>query len=145
MLSIALILVVVLVNVLVVPSATLEQVKNKSPIRRGFRGDGLDKLYSKSPPDPSLSKHLQGRSNRRRGKSCVQRSDTPNPLRDPFDTANPGDNDLILPNVRTPFADSDERYCPMFQYAVCDSGVYNERILRVGAGKWRLINCHRCE
>lgn len=99
-------------------------------------------------PSSSIPKTFRQRKARRSGQSCRQRSETPNPLRLPSTMNDLNDNEQnlpVLPTFRTPFADSDERYCPSFQYAVCDSGVDKERILRVGLGKWRLRNCNRCE
>lgn len=149
MYSITVLLVVMMVNFLFISSTMSEPVEKKSQSIRISRMESLDPStpYPKAnPPSPSPllpPKDLRRRNNLRRGQSC---SDTPpNPLKNPFKTADPVDDDFILPTTRVPFSDIDERYCPMFQYAVCDSGVFSERILRVAVGKWTLKNCRRCK
>lgn len=149
MYSIFVTLMVLIVQVLVMPSIASEQVDKRSPFDLDSRPSGLDpsKPYTKANPHSSSSHSNppRRRNSRRDGKSCQQRPDNQNPLRNPYDLANPLIEGPNLPLVRTPFSESDERYCPMFKYVVCDSGVDSDRILRVASGKWRLKNCNRCK
>lgn len=149
MYSISFVCMVLIVNILVIPLKASEQVAKRSPDDLGSRPSGLDPLTldpkanphsSSSHPNPS-----RGRNSRRDGKSCQQRSDNLNPLRNPYDLPNSPTEGANLPLFRTPFVDSDEKYCPMFQYVVCDSGFDDDRVLRVATGKWRLKNCNRCK
>lgn len=137
---------VLLVNILIIPLTVSDQVDKRTPHDFGSRPSDVDPSspYPKAHPhSPSSHSNPPRRRNTRRdGKSCQQRPDNSNPLRNPYELANPS---LNLPFLRTPFVESDERYCPKYQYAVCDSGVDSERVLRVESGKWRLWNCNRCE
>ena len=140
---------VLIINISLIPLVATEQVDKRSSYDHGSRPSGLNpsapypraNQYSSS----SNSNPSRRRNNRRDGKSCQQRPEIPNPLKGPYSLANPLDDGPDLPYFRIPFAESDEQYCPMFQYVVCDSGLDNDRILRVASGKWRLTNCNRCK
>lgn len=139
---------VLIINILVVPLKASEQIDKRSADDIGSHPSGLDPLMPYPKANPHSSSHSippRRRNTRRDGKSCQQSSNNLNPLRSPSDLANHPTEGPNLPFFRTPFADSDERYCPMFQYVVCDSGVDKERVLRVATGKWRLNNCNRCK
>lgn len=143
-------LIFAIVIVLIIPRTASEQLDNKSTSMLVSRFHSLDPStpYAKANPrDPSSTSlnDLRRRKIRRRGSSCKPRSEIENPLRTPSDLKIPAENGQNLPIVRTPFTDTDEKYCPLFQYAVCDSGVDSERILRVDVAKWTLKNCNRCE
>ena len=146
--SISFTFMVLIVNVLVIPLKASEQSDRGSSDELRSRPSGSDPStpYPKTNPHSSSQPNAPRRRNTRRdGKSCQQRSNSLNPLRNPYDLDNPVTEGPNLPIVRAPFADDDERYCPMFQYVVCDSGFDNDRILRVASGKWRLKNCNRCK
>lgn len=140
---------VLIVNILVLPLKAWEQVAKRSPDDLGSRSSGLDPLtlYPKANPHSSSSHSNppRGRNSRRDGKSCQQRSDNLNPLRTSPDLTDFPTEGPNLPFFRTPFVDSDEKYCSMFHYVVCDSGADSDRVLRVATGKWRLKNCNRCK
>lgn len=147
--SISFTLLVLIVNVLVIPLKALEQSDRRSSDEPDSRLSGRDPStpYSKANPHSSFPQPNAPRRyvTRRDGKSCQQRSDNLNPLRNPYDLDNPVTEGPNLPIIRIPFTDSDERYCPMYQYVVCDSGFDNDRILRVASGKWRLKHCNHCK
>ena len=149
MYSISLACMVLIVNILVIPLRASEQVAKRSPDDLGSRPSGLHPLTLGPKANPhsfsSHSKPPRGRNSRRDGKSCQQPSDNRNPLRNPYDLANPLTESPNLPFSPVPFVDSDQKYCPMFQYVVCDSGFDDDRVLRVATGKWRLKKCNRCK
>lgn len=144
-------LIFVVLNLFIIPPTASKPLINQSPSTLVSRSDSLDpftpyaKANSHNPSSSSSSYDLRRRKIRRRGSSCKPPSENTNPLRNPSDLKIPVEKGQTLPNFRTPFTDTDEKSCPLFQYAVCDSGLDSDRKLRVNIAKWRLMNCQRCE